>query len=349
MKIGTISKVIICNVKLWAYRYLHIPFKIVPYKILVNLTNRCNSRCSYCDIWKHDNFEDEICLDNLISLFDDMGDSLIWLALSGGEVTLVKYLDQMILEAKKRCKNLSIISFTTNGLLPEKVLKIALDINKTGLESIVTISLDGDEELHDKSRGVKGNYIKATNLYGMLKEHGVNVNYGITANGDNKEFIFNKYRSMRHQIKAVTFVHNDGIYGKENSVDSNKIAESLRHICQNYVLDSIAEIIELIHLKISVLFVQQKGEHNLIPCEVIDTSLHVMPNGDIHPCMYLDAIGNIKKDHVQDLMTSDHVKTIKEKIKKDQCPHCWMNCYSPYSIMAHPLYSLYYLFKKCNH
>ena len=43
------------------------------------------------------------------------------------------------------------------------------NMQKKGLDVLITISLDGDEETHDKLRGVKGNYQKCVKLYDKLK------------------------------------------------------------------------------------------------------------------------------------------------------------------------------------
>ena len=110
--------------------------------------------------------------------------------------------------------------------------------------------------------------------------------------------------------------------------------------------NSISEIVEYIHIKISTYYLAQKKKTNIIPCEVLNTTIHVMPDGGVHPCMYLDKIGNIKDDAINSVVFSNEAHRIRKLIKKDNCPHCWMNCYSPYSIMQHPLKSVAYLFKK---
>ena len=347
MRISTVVTVIWFNIKIWLNKILGGRFNLLPYKLLINLTNNCNSKCEFCDIWKEKDFEGEITLSDIISIFDNMESSLVWLALSGGEVTLVKYIDSMLVEAKKRCKNLKIISFTTNGLLPEKAIKLSEKIIENGFDLVVTISLDGDEELHDRLRGVPGNYIKCISLYEELKKKGINVNYGITVSNANSSYIREAYHRMRHSIKAITFVHDGGIYKKSNEVDKKSILESMRYICQQYAVDSISEIIEHIHIKIAVYFLVSKEEKNIVPCEVITTSIHVMSNGDVHPCMYLESLGNIKNERVSEMIFNENTNNILQSIRENKCPHCWMNCYSPYSIMQHPFNSIKYLFKSC--
>jgi len=346
MKISTIAFIIWCNVKIWANKLMGGRFKILPYKVLINLTNNCNSRCDFCDIWKVKDFSKEITLDDTVNLFDQMGSSLVWLALSGGEVTLVKYLDEMLSEAKKRCKNLKIITFTTNALLPKKVVELTEQVKKNGFDLMVTISLDGDEEVHDKVRGVKGNYKKCIELYDTLKAKGVNVNFGITVGDTNESYIRNEYQKMKHSIKAITFVHDGGIYLKNNLVNTFSILDSMRHIVKQYSIDSISEIVEFIHIKISTHFIDKNKTTNILPCEVINTSIHIMEDGAVRPCMFMAEMGNIKSDNINDIVFSNLADDLKKQIKKDKCPHCWMNCYSPYSIMQHPFKSIKYLISK---
>jgi MoaA/NifB/PqqE/SkfB family radical SAM enzyme len=346
MRISTIIYVIWCNIKIWSNKLLGDRFKILPYKILINLTNNCNSKCDFCDIWKVKDFDGEVNLKDTINLFDQMGSSLVWLALSGGEVTLVKYLDSMLSEARKRCKNLKIVTFTTNALLPKKVIELSEQVKKNGFDLMVTISLDGDEALHDKVRGVPGNYKKCIELYDALKARGVNVNYGVTVSDVNESFIRNKYEEMKHSLKAVTFVHDGGIYLKNNLVNTFSVLDSMRHIVKKYSIDSISEIIELIHIKISTHFIDKNKSTNILPCEVIRTSIHIMEDGAVRPCMFMKEMGNIKSDNISDIVFSNLADDLKNQIKKDHCPHCWMNCYSPYSIMQHPFKSIKYLLKK---
>ena len=50
MRISTIFLIFLVNLKTFIKKIFKL--KIVPYKILINLTDLCNSRCAYCDIWK---------------------------------------------------------------------------------------------------------------------------------------------------------------------------------------------------------------------------------------------------------------------------------------------------------
>ena len=289
--------------------------KILPYKILLNLTDLCNSRCTYCEIWKIKPVN-EINLQEIKKVFYSLRNDLLWLSLSGGEVTLVKYYYDLIDEAVKTCKNLKILAFTTNALSINRAYEYAMYAKSKGLDVLITISLDGDEKVHDQSRGVKGNYKKCEILYNKLKDSGINVNYGITVSDLNLNFIKEKFNQYKDKIRAITFVHSDGIYNKKTELDDKRIIDGLKIINKNYIIKGIHEIIEKIHIILSIKFLDKKRKKNIIPCEVLNTSAHIMPNGDVKPCMFMNSLGNIRTNKFDEIYLSSKTNQIRESIKK---------------------------------
>ena len=210
---------------------------------------------------------------------------------------------------------------------------------------ILTLSLDGDEKLHDEVRGVKGNYKKCLETYDLLKKEKILCHYGITLSDKNFEFIKNDYHNYKDTMKAVTFIHSEGIYNKENSYkDDEKIIESLKIIDKNFKIKKLYEIIEKMHIKISIKFLENKRKKNIIPCDVLNSSIHIMQDGAVKPCMFMSDIGNIKENNMLSFLRKDSTIELKKKIKKDQCPKCWMNCYSPHSIVQAPIKSFFSAF-----
>ena len=337
MRFKTIFSIIFINLIIWIRKFFKL--EILPYKILINLTDLCNSRCNFCDIWKIKP-KNEINISDIDNIFKSLNTSLYWLSLSGGEVTLVKYYKQMIDSLVNNCKNIKILAFTTNALATNRALDYALYAKNKGLDVLVTISLDGDEKIHDELRGIKGNYKKCFNLYYKLREHQINCNFGITISDQNHDFVLEKYLKYKNLIKAVTFVHNHGIFGINKDIKDNKVLKSIEYIYRNYPTDKLEHIIEKIHLKIAILFLRKKREKNIIPCDVINSSVHIMPNGDVKPCMFMESLGNLREQKIEKIINNKNTHLIKEQIKKNNCPKCWMNCYSPHSIMQHPFKSI---------
>ena len=345
MRFLTIIQIIKINLIILIKKKFFRSLNIKPYKILINLTDLCNSRCTFCDIWTIKP-KNEINLEHIKKSFNGLERDIYWISLSGGEVTLVSYFYELIDHLQKNFKNLRIIAFTTNALAPDRALKFAKYCKDKGFDILVTISLDGDKKIHDQIRGISGNFEKCLTLYRKLNEHNILTNYGITVSETNADLIINNFRALPTPIKAVTFVHSEGIYNKVNKNNADiKIIEALEVIYRNYKLTKIYELVEKIHIKISINFLKNQRKKNIIPCDVLNTSVHIMPNGDLKPCMFMDSLGNVKNNTIDDIMKLDIVKDTKKLIKKNKCPKCWMNCYSPHSIMQNPIKSLIELIK----
>lgn len=320
--------------------------RIVPYKVLLEVTTRCNSRCGHCDIWKipsaHTHSPDMALME---TFFKKMGKHLLWLAFSGGEVTLNKDFPALVALVKKYNPRLRIVTFTSNGLLPKKILEYALLLKEQlRSELFITISLDGDEPTHDSIRGIKGNYTKAMETYRLLQEHGINCHFGLTVVPENTHFIQTRFAHYRNRIKAITFFHTEGIFltGKErqNPNADGDIRTSLQHIYRQYRVKAPGELLVKLFLKISLRFLKDGRQKNSIPCDAGNSSVHLMANGNLGPCMYLEPFTRLSHDFDIRAFNNAKALALKEEIKKDRCPHCWMNCYAPHSMLQSPLKTL---------
>jgi MoaA/NifB/PqqE/SkfB family radical SAM enzyme len=344
MKLTTIFFVIKFHLNEFLLRLFSDNTRLHPYKMLLQITNDCDSKCKSCSIWNINTKnpalkKNELSLLDFEALFVQSRAHLIWLALSGGEVSLHEDFTQIIDLAILNCPKLKIITFTTNGLNPEKILEYSLHIKKYNLDLFVVISLDGDETLHDEIRGIPGNYKKAQKCYKLLKDNKINVYFGITVSQLNQKYINNQFQNISEKFKAISIVHSHGIYNRSNKSDNKELGQSLLHIFKLYKIKSLSEIIEYFYIGMAYRFLTQDRLVNPIPCEVLSSSLHVYPNGDIHGCMFMPKLGNIKNDQLSEVLNSDNTLNQRELIKSNQCPKCWMNCYAPHSIMQHPIKS----------
>lgn len=345
MKFGTTLALLGVNLKIWLYKLFKQTHRLLPYKVLISITNRCNSKCLYCDIWKiakenPQKIEAEITLDDLKSMFHDLRRNILSLAFTGGEVTLVRNFKEIMTAAKECCPRLKLLSFTTNALLPEKALEYALFVKNLGLDITVFISLDGNEELHDRIRNIPGSYQKCLTVFQSLKEHHISCHFCLTVNDRNQEFVKAAVRRPDNPIRDFTFVHSSGIFRKDNRIDYQAIGETLAEVKRSYRPRSPEEWIEKLYLGIAVKFIKEQQITNIIPCEVMTSSVHIMPTGEIQPCMYLPALGNIKTDKISEVYRNSAAKQQREQIRKNNCRHCWMSCYCQYSIMQHPFRSI---------
>ena len=351
MKLKLIIKIIFKHLSYGLLSLRGRKSKIIPYKALLVLTNDCNSKCNFCGIWKinqenPDLKKGELQSNDYLKFFKSYNKDLLWLALGGGEVTLVKDIFELIDVATYNCPNLGLITFTTNGLKPSKAKEIAKYIKSKNLSCFVTISLDGDKRTHDELRGVDGNFEKAHETIKLVKSIGVRAYFGITLSDKNAEFIKNNYHEYSRDMKAVTFVHSHGIYYQENKQDLKKIQESFDKVIKEFKVWRPTELIEYIYLIIGRKFVSNKMKKNLIPCNAGYSSIHVSPSGNISPCMFLPASGNIKTGAFKEIILSEKNQKIRQRAPIGDCQKCWMNCYAPHSIIQHPIKSLRVILSK---
>jgi MoaA/NifB/PqqE/SkfB family radical SAM enzyme len=121
-------------------KYLHVHWYV---------TTRCNSRCSYCDIWRDVKYKSqESTLSNRINLLYQLKKlGFISIDFTGGEPLLYKGLPKLIQRAHKMG---FFTSLTTNGTLYSKHAHELL-----GNVSALSFSLDtADRETHNKIRGI---------------------------------------------------------------------------------------------------------------------------------------------------------------------------------------------------
>lgn len=351
MKLITIFDLTVKNLQYAYYKITGQKHRIVPYKIVVELTTQCNSKCVTCDIWKiKKEDQQKINIEHFENFLKKMDRHLLWLALTGGEITGYNQFPEIVNLIKIHCPKLRILTFTTNGLLPQRILDFALLMkNEINCDMFITISLDGDEETHDSIRGIKGNYAKCMETYHLLQEHNIPCHYGITVSERNHSFVMTSFEAYRDRIKAVTMFHSGGIFLTDSNSGSGeadlKITASLKEIYRHYKITSLGEILIKVYLKAGILFLQKNRKTNVIPCDVGLSSAHLMANGDLLPCMYLPPIKKIAEGFELSDYHSPHTQAMIEDIKHDKCPHCWMSCYGPHNMLQSPIKSLGVLMK----
>ncbi len=319
--------------------------KIIPYKVLVELTNKCNSKCVTCDIWK-------IPTQQLISLDIEkweiftsaMGKKLKWVAFSGGEVSLVSNFKTFVEVLKKNSKSLRIVTFTSNGLNPERIVQNALLLkNELKCDVFITLSLDGDAPLHDKIRGVEGNYEKVSRTFQLLKQNGIWCHFGVTVSKDNASFLIENSKAFFTNTRAVTIAHEGGLFLNENIVQKESddlIIQALKQIDKNYKIKGLGEILIKLYIKLGVRFLESNRNKNIIPCDVGNSSVHLHADGALSPCMYLASFTKIDKEFSIKDYASPKAMELKESALKGNCPKCWMNCYAPHNMIQAPFSTL---------
>lgn len=126
--------------------------------ITFELTNLCNSKCDMCHIWANEENPNTLTTNEIKRIFSDPAlMDLEDVLLTGGEMYLRDDIDEII-RIIHRVNPKTRIFASTNGLLAEKILKMAEISAKEGIEVNYGLSLDGVGERHDKRRRMPGNF-----------------------------------------------------------------------------------------------------------------------------------------------------------------------------------------------
>ena len=175
-----------------------------PLSLCWQITKKCNYHCPFCLSGEQELYE--LPLDTIKSIIDILADAnVVRIDFTGGEPMLRKDF----LEILKYASNKGIETLvTSNGSsYSDEIAQTLLDTN-----TLLLISLDGDEETHDKSRG-KGAYKRAVESIKKYREKNVpvRINYLIRKdNLDKIEYIYNLTKELNVDRLFYIFIAPQG-------------------------------------------------------------------------------------------------------------------------------------------
>lgn len=320
-----------------------------PYKLTHAVTYKCNSRCSMCGIWKRKP-EKEFSLGEMDEFYRK-SNRFNWISITGGEIFLREDIVDVVESISKNCSRLYTLTFPTNGLLTDRIDGCVRDMtSRIRQKIIITVSLDGPPELHDRIRGVPGGWSKAVETFRRLREiRKVEAYFGMTLSAENIGRLDETLASVMEEIPSV----------KPRDFHLN-IAHSSSHFYQNpgadeYPPEAAANEVREFRKKKGwlspVLFLEQKylslvpnylnSGATPLPCKAASASCFIDPQGTVYPCTMWDKPLGSLRDVGFDLKklwdTSEFKKTAQDALNK-KCPNCWTPCEAYQTILGNLLH-----------
>ncbi len=315
---------------------------MVPKVGIIALTNKCNARCGMCNIWKKDS-SDVISLELFEKIFKDpmLSQHLESINLTGGEPTLRKDLLDIAKLALENCKNLKGITFNTNGMNTNLVVNSIIGLCNLMATKPFSLqcflSLDGEQDIHDEVRGVKGAYKDLLNtlehLDQLKKDYHFNFSLNFTINRHNTrsmEKVYDFCKDNEYKIDYTYSMPSSIYFDNEEQMEAiidksyeNKVAEFLSSkLMDGQLGNSRSYYRNLIQML--------KGGKRKIGCIFQEEGFFLNANGDCYKCWAVDnKIGNIQTDTFSDVWKQANlVENIT--IVKDKCLDCYNNCYAKY-------------------
>ncbi|HSB46665.1 MAG TPA: radical SAM protein [Candidatus Bilamarchaeum sp.] len=329
----------------------------LPPKLQLLLTNRCNSRCKNCFIWKKyiddpEGLRDEVRLEDYERLFRDYGGSLEWLAVSGGEPTLRPDFIDIIRAAKKHNPGISLVTINSNALTPEKLISQAREISEFVPNLKIVLSLDGDKETHDDIRGVPGNYDRVVQVYRALRESDIEVELECTVHDGNSskaaDYIRNhefgkKTGVISFSLFSSMYYSNDTRTKEQKEAAYVQIGAAMKDVEKAYVPKSLEFIVEKIFLRLAQHYL--KNRQTPIPCGAGTNVITIDPYGNVSPCFLMLGAANIKTDSIKKILSGKKFSEAAKNAKNLNCAKCWTNCYALTSIFTYPDKAIVQYFK----
>jgi len=299
------------------------------YGLFFEVTDACNSRCKHCNIWRMKTTPNPLTVEEVEKIFQNsFFKDLKEVIISGGEPVLRPDLEELLLVMSKHIRPDVIMSLSTNGLLPERVIKTTKTLVENGIRTIVGVSLDAIGEKHDEIRGVKGNFEKVDfllhQLIGLQGQHKdkLSVTVGFTLSPltvDSMEDV--RVYTEKLGLHFLPQVYEEvSFYGKEDNkekITNEKLIKAIQKLPSSFQRD--------------VMLKAAMGKGLKFRCSSMDTFFILHCNGDVSPCLRYShlRLGNLREKSIDEIWQSEEVKKARKMIKScNECYNTWVTGWS---------------------
>jgi MoaA/NifB/PqqE/SkfB family radical SAM enzyme len=320
---------------------LYIPFRalgwprLLPLNVTVSVTDRCNSRCRTCNIWRKAK-GDELTAGEFDRVFQSLGRAPYWFTFSGGEPFLRHDLEDICQSAYERCQP-AIMNIPTNGLLdaqiPGRVAEIARRCPDS--ELIVNLSLDGIGERHDEIRNVPGNFERAMATFDGLKGiHAPNLSVGLHTvisvfNLDELQEVYafaqqlgpDSYVTEIAEERVELGTLDSGI--TPSAADYERVIDFLSAQLRQTSFGGISRVTQALRLAYYDLVKRiMREQRQVIPCYAGWLSAHILPDGEVWECSVMGtSMGNVRHAEydMRRLWFSRQADEVRRAVKTRSC------------------------------
>jgi len=291
-----------------------LPSKIRPLSASLKLTENCQAKCITCNYWQT-RWQDGLNTDQAVDVINRLAQfGIRYLRFTGGEPLLRRDLFEIMQKADMA--KFQRVTLQTNGLL---LKKLSREINDSPITK-VAVSIDGMEASNDLIRGIKGYFRIAMEGIRLLK--GKQVHVVATLNG----------RSARELEALADEAKSVGAGFSFNVLDDRSYF--LRHTSSSDLWPHPSDITKIISFLRDKLkrpayeiqyiykyFCREPLEEP--PCILGFIEIFVVSNGDVLAgCYVLKPLGNVLRDHLETLVSSDRYRDACLGMIRRECPGC---------------------------
>jgi len=299
-------------------------------RVTIPVTYNCNQKCKTCGIWSINRESPELRKEELtleeFKMFCQTN-NLLWIAFTGGEPFLRRDMSEIMSTALSHAR---FVSITTNGSLPDKVIKDTKEaLGGSGGSITMSVSFNGPEAVHNEISGVKNSYKKAYETFSRLREitnSRLRIGISYTTSGFNSGQLFRFIEEFGEPLDLTTISYviaqDSPSYFREDRAIvpplTDEITELVKAVLPHYKVGNLFDFIGRRYLEGLLNGRKQKcvaGQYNLM----------LDPYWNVYPCMFFcptNPIGNLRELDF-DLSRIDYEKC-KELVRG-----CKVSCWTP--------------------
>jgi MoaA/NifB/PqqE/SkfB family radical SAM enzyme len=325
-----------------------------PYRLTFAVTSRCQAQCIMCNIWQKP-VENELSLDEIEQVFSRYK-RFSWVNLTGGELFMRSDFTEIVRIIDRNSPQLYLLNFSTNGYLTDTIVAAVREIlEQTSIPRLlVSVSLDGPPELHDRIRGLPGSWERAIATFRQLRElcsRKFSVYLGYTLQDANLDALDATMAAARQELGSLSIdefhmniAHVSGHYYANNAFSGIPEPDAARRVLgrisvarKRRLFDPVS-MLEHRYQKLARIY-QQTGITPL-PCQAAGVSCFVDPGGNVYPCStFAVPIGSLRESgyDLAVIWRSADRSTIRQSVLDGSCPGCWTPCEAYQTILANLL------------
>ena len=291
------------------YGIFSLTYTILRHKILyaqlpIFITDRCDSKCLICNIWKKKPKNDlsvevikRILSDKVVSKFS------IFL-IAGGEPMLHPNIREILPLFQGRD-----YLFLSNGLLADRLVDL---VREFGIKRL-SLSLDGPPETYEKIRGVDG-YSRVEKVVNELKDDDVEIYVN---------FVVNPWNTREDLKHVIEFAKQHHIYLSMGYYENMEYFDTTRPAGHLYTIDDLLSYPPLPYPHPYFDLYHDWVSGNLkIPCFSVLLRPVIRPNGDVELCEgKAIKLGNLYERNLGEIWNSKETRELQRRYIR--CNACW--------------------------
>lgn len=325
---------------------------IVPLRYFFELTYLCNLNCPYCYVGE-ERKKNELTTQEWFDIIEQIP-FYSFVTLVGGEPLIRKDFIRILEKTAK--KTFGKLNVVTNGILINDEIIDAFIRTKMML---LSVSLDGYGENHDKNRGKEGIFEKIiTNLENLQSKKDKNTKPMIdiktivlAENLDDLPKLYKLCNDMKFEFLSISFLRNNNL--KQNSVLRQEFGEEFylqKYPIQPYFdMEHFKEVykeIESMKGKTQIRWSPKFSDKNTLeqiekffgsdieksiqeiyePCLYPFSNMMINPQGDVYPCLSLK-IGNVREKSLKEVFNQPKICCFRKNLKHSKVfESCQMCC-----------------------